>query len=107
MDTPGYDPASVTGMVAGGANLIVFTTGRGSVFGVQPVPTIKVATNTQLYERMWGDMDIDAGRVLSAGATLESVSQALFEKMLAVASGERTKGEQAGVVGKAVIDVAE
>ncbi len=96
MDTPGYDPVSVTGMVAGGANLICFTTGRGSVFGIQPAPTVKIATNTPLYERMWGDMDIDAGRALS-GLSMAQVGAEIFEKMLAVASGERTKGELAGV----------
>lgn len=97
MDTPGNDAASVAGMVAGGANLVVFTTGRGSVFGLQPVPTIKVATNTSLYERMPGDMDVDAGRILSAEVTLSDMGAEIFEKMLAVASGERTKGERAGI----------
>ena len=96
MNTPGYDPVSVTGMVAGGANLIAFTTGRGSVFGLQPVPTIKIASNTPLYERMRADMDLDAGRALT-GVPLDAVGAALFEMMLAVASGERTKGELAGV----------
>ena len=97
MDTPGYDPVSVTGMVAGGATVIVFTTGRGSVFGIQPAPTVKVATNTPLYERMSGDMDIDAGRVISAGMSVKAVGAEIFEKVLATASGERTKGELAGV----------
>ncbi|MBN1285410.1 MAG: altronate dehydratase [Anaerolineae bacterium] len=97
MDTPGNDALSTVGMVAGGANLIVFTTGRGSVFGLQPVPTVKVATNTPLYARMPGDMDIDAGRVISEGVSIEAMGAELFEKMLAVASGERSKGELAGV----------
>ncbi|GAB4461361.1 MAG: altronate dehydratase family protein [Anaerolineae bacterium] len=96
MDTPGYDPVSVTGMVAGGANLIVFTTGRGSVYGLQPTPTVKVATNTPLYERMRGDMDLDAGRALS-GMSIREVGAEIFETLLAVASGARTKGELAGV----------
>src|SRR5690606_29723708 len=96
MDTPGYDPVSVTGMVAGGANLTVFTTGRGSVYGLQPTPTVKVATNTPLFERMRGDMDLDAGRALS-GMSIQEVGAEIFETLLAVASGARTKGELAGV----------
>lgn len=96
MDTPGYDPASVTGMVAGGANVVVFTTGRGSCFGCKPVPTIKVATNSPMYERMIDDMDIDAGRVLQ-GASVEEVGHEIFEKIVAVASGENTKSEAQGI----------
>ena len=96
MDTPGYDPVSMTGIVAGGANVCVFTTGRGSVFGCKPAPSIKVATNSPLYRHMEGDMDINAGRVLE-GATLEEVGREIFEKILAVASGEKTKSEINGV----------
>lgn len=96
MDTPGYDPASVTGMVAGGANVVVFTTGRGSCFGCKPVPTIKVATNTPMFERMVEDMDINAGRILD-GAPLEEVGREIFEKIIAVASGECTKSENQGI----------
>jgi len=96
MDTPGYDPVSMTGIVAGGANVCVFTTGRGSVFGCKPVPSIKVATNSPLYNHMIGDMDINAGKVLE-GVTLEQVGQEVFEKILAVASGEKTKSEINGV----------
>jgi altronate hydrolase len=96
MDTPGYDPVSMTGIVAGGANVCVFTTGRGSVYGCKPAPCIKVATNTPLYERMVSDMDIDAGRIL-AGVPVEEVGREIFEKVLAVASGEKTKSEQHGV----------
>jgi altronate hydrolase len=96
MDTPGYDPVSVTGQVAGGCNLVVFTTGRGSVFGCRPAPTIKVATNSRLYQRMEGDMDVDAGRVLS-GASVAEVGTEIFERMLAVASGEPTKSERHGI----------
>ncbi len=96
MDTPGYDPASVTGMVAGGANMIVFTTGRGSCFGCKPVPSIKIATNSHLYERMEGDMDIDAGTIL-AGRTVQELGAEIFEKILAVASGEKTKSEIHGI----------
>ena len=96
MDTPGYDPASVTGMIAGGANVIVFTTGRGSCFGCKPVPTIKVATNTPMYERMRDDMDVNAGRILDGDST-QAVGQEIFEKIIAVASGEKTKSEAQGI----------
>jgi altronate hydrolase len=96
MDTPGYDPVSMTGIVAGGANVLVFTTGRGSVFGCKPAPSIKVATNTPLYEHMLDDMDIDAGVIL-AGTAVETVGQLIFERILAVASGEKTKSECHGV----------
>jgi altronate hydrolase len=96
MDTPGHDPVSITGLVAGGANVIVFTTGRGSVFGCKPAPSIKVATNTPLYERMNDDMDFDAGMIL-AGVSIEDAGRALFEKVLSVASGEKTKSEIHGM----------
>lgn len=96
MDTPGFDPASVTGMVAGGANIVVFTTGRGSCFGCKPVPTIKVATNTPMYDRMRDDMDINAGCILD-GATIEEVGREIFEKIVAVAGGEKTKSELQGI----------
>lgn len=96
MDTPGYDPVSMTGIVAGGANVCVFTTGRGSVFGCKPAPCVKVATNTPLYTHMIGDMDIDAGKILD-GVPVEQVGNEIFEKVLAVASGERTKSELNGV----------
>jgi altronate hydrolase len=96
MDTPGFDPPSVTGIIAGGANVVVFTTGRGSCYGCKPVPTIKVATNTPLYNRMAEDMDINAGRVLE-GASLQDVGDEIFEMVLAVASGQQTKGEAQGI----------
>ncbi len=96
MDTPGYDPTSVTGLVAGGCNMVVFTTGRGSCFGCKPVPSIKVATNTPMYERMVEDMDINAGTILE-GETVEEVGREIFEKIIAVASGEQTKSEAQGV----------
>jgi altronate hydrolase len=96
MDTPGFDPASVTGLIAGGANVVVFTTGRGSCFGCKPVPSIKVATNTPLYEHMTEDMDINAGRILE-GASVEEVGQEIFDKIVSVASGERTKSELQGI----------
>jgi altronate hydrolase len=96
MDTPGYDPVSMTGIVAGGANLLVFTTGRGSVFGCKPAPSIKVATNTPMYEHMIDDMDINAGVILE-GTPVEEVGRQIFEEILAVASGKRTKSEINGV----------
>ena len=95
MDTPGFDPPSVTGLVAGGCNMMVFTTGRGSCYGLKPCPTIKVASNTPMYERMIDDMDLNAGEIL-AGRPVEDVGRELFEKILAVASGEKTKSEQLG-----------
>ncbi len=96
MDTPGYDPVSMTGLVAGGANVLVFTTGRGSVFGCKPVPSLKVATNTPLFEHMTDDMDLNAGKILD-GVPVEEVGRELFEAILATASGQKTKSELAGV----------
>jgi altronate hydrolase len=96
MDTPGYDPVSATGQVAGGANVIVFTTGRGSAFGFKPAPSIKVATNTKIYEHMEEDMDINAGKVLD-GVSLTEVGQEIFEKIIAVASGNPSKSEALGI----------
>jgi altronate hydrolase len=97
MDTPGYDPVSMTGLVAGGCNIAVFTTGRGSVYGCKPAPSIKVATNSVLFRWMEEDMDINAGTILEGTETLEQVGGRIFEKILAVASGEKTKSESAGV----------
>jgi altronate hydrolase len=96
MDTPGYDPVSVTGIVAGGANLVCFTTGRGSVFGSKPAPSLKLATTTQLYERMGDDMDFNAGTVLDGEATVTELGEALFAQILATASGRVTKSEEFG-----------
>jgi altronate hydrolase len=96
MDSPGFDPASITGMVAGGANLVVFTTGRGSCYGCKPAPSLKIATNTPMFQRMQDDMDVDAGRVL-AGATVEDLGREIFELLLDVASGRPTKSEAQGL----------
>jgi altronate hydrolase len=96
MDTPGYDPPCTTGLVAGGANVLVFTTGRGSVLGLKPTPCIKAATNTPMYERMIDDMDLNAGTVLE-GESIESAGERLFELILDVASGRPTKSERQGV----------
>ena len=95
MDTPGYDPVSVTGQVAGGANLICFTTGRGSAFGCKPVPSIKLATNSDVYHRMIDDMDINCGDILD-GVPLTEKAQEIFARMLRVASGERSLSENLG-----------
>ena len=97
MDSPGYDPASVTGQIASGCNLVVFTTGRGSAFGSKPAPTVKVATNSEMFGRMTDDMDIDSGRVLSAGASVEEVGREIYDMWLRVASGEETKSEAQGL----------
>ncbi|HEX7450129.1 MAG TPA: altronate dehydratase family protein [Pirellulales bacterium] len=96
MDTPGFDPVSVTGLVAGGCNMVAFTTGRGSCFGCKPSPSIKIATNTPMYERMIDDMDIDAGVILD-GTPVEEVGRRIFEYVLEVASGAKTKSEALGV----------
>jgi len=97
MDTPGYDPVSMTGLVAGGCNIGVFTTGRGSVYGCKPAPCIKVATHTPLYNWMEEDMDLNAGTILDGTETVEQVGKRLFEKIIAVAGGEKTKSELAGI----------
>lgn len=97
MDSPGYDPASVTGQIAGGCNLVCFTTGRGSAFGSKPAPTVKVATNSTMYQRMTDDMDIDAGSIVSAGVTLEEKGREIYDLFLRVASGEPSKSEAQGL----------
>src|SRR5947207_514872 len=97
MDTPGYDPVSMTGLVCGGCNIGVFTTGRGSVYGCKPAPCIKVATNTTLFNWMGEDIDINAGTILDGTETVTQVGQRIFDKILAVASGEQTKSELAGI----------
>lgn len=97
MDSPGYDPVSVTGQIAGGCNLVSFTTGRGSAFGSKPAPTIKIATHSEMYARMAGDMDIDAGTVLTEGVSLEEKGREIYQTFLRVASGEKTKSEKQGL----------
>jgi galactarate dehydratase len=93
MDTPGYDPVAVTGQVAGGCNVVCFTTGRGSVSGWKPAPTIKIATNTEMYDHMREDMDIDTGGIATGTESIESAGERIFERILAVASGEKTVSE--------------
>ena len=95
MDTPGFDPVGATGQVAGGCNVLCFTTGRGSAYGCKPTPSIKLATNSDVYRRMIDDMDINCGDVLD-GVTIEAKGQEIFETVLRVASGERSKSELLG-----------
>jgi altronate hydrolase len=97
MDSPGYDPVSVTGQIASGCNLVTFTTGRGSAFGSKPAPTLKIATNSELAARMPDDMDIDAGRILSGEASVEQVGEEIFNAWLRIASGERSFSEAQGL----------
>ena len=97
MDSPGFDPCSATGQIASGANLICFTTGRGSMFGAKPVPSIKLASNTTMYERLKGDMDINCGVVVDGEASVEQMGQAIFDEILRVASGQKTKSEELGL----------
>ncbi len=95
MDTPGYDPVAATGQVAGGSNVLCFTTGRGSAYGCKPTPSIKLATNNEMYRRMIEDMDINCGDILE-GVTIEEKGREIFETILKVASGQRSKSEALG-----------
>ena len=97
MDSPGYDPASVTGQIASGCNLVTFTTGRGSAFGSKPSPCIKIATNTKMYERLMSDMDINAGAMLTEGQSLEEKGREIYDMLLTVASGNPSKSEAQGL----------
>lgn len=97
MDTPGFDPVSATGQIAGGANLVAFTTGRGSCFGAKPTPSIKLATNTPMFERMEEDMDVNCGKVLDGTASMDEMGQEIFDHFLDVASGKPTKSELLGL----------
>lgn len=97
MDSPGYDPVSITGEIASGCNIAAFTTGRGSVFGSKPAPCIKIATNSEMYRRMSDDMDINAGCIVDDGETIEDVGTRIFELLLAVASGEPSLSEAQGL----------
>ena len=97
MDSPGYDPVATTGQIASGANLICFTTGRGSMFGSKPAPTIKLASNTPMYTKLEEDMDINCGAVLDGECDIEQMGQRIFEHILRAASGEKTKSEQLGL----------
>ncbi len=96
MDSPGYDPVSVTGQVASGSNVVCFTTGRGSCYGCKPSPSLKLATNTPMYEKMEMDMDVNCGAIVDGTASVEQKGREIFEKILATASGQPTKSEQFG-----------
>ncbi|RVU37811.1 altronate dehydratase [Hwanghaeella grinnelliae] len=96
MDSPGYDPCSITGQVASGANVVCFTTGRGSVYGCKPSPSLKLATNTAMYRRMDEDMDINCGQVTDGDATIAEMGEQIFNRILEVASGSQTKSESLG-----------
>nr|WP_315207687.1 altronate dehydratase family protein [uncultured Albidiferax sp.] len=96
MDTPGYDPVSATGQVAGGANLICFTTGRGSAYGCAPTPSLKLATNTALWKKQEEDMDINCGEIIDGSSTVQAMGERIFAMMLATASGAHSKSEQHG-----------
>lgn len=96
MDTPGYDPVSATGQVAGGANMIVFTTGRGSAYGCAPSPSLKLSTNSELWQRQEDDIDLNCGDIADGSATIEQIGERLFDLIIATASGTRTKSERFG-----------
>ncbi len=96
MNTPGYDPVSLTGLAAGGCNMIAFTTGRGSAIGFPTIPVIKIATNSQTFRQMSDNMDINAGAIADANKTVQQVGSEIFALLLEVASGRRTCAEQLG-----------
>ena len=96
MDTPGYDPTSAAGQVAGGANIVCFTTGRGSAYGCKPAPSLKLATNTPMYQRMTDDMDINCGEIVDGAETVQGVGEKIFKMILETASGKRSKSEELG-----------
>jgi altronate hydrolase len=97
MDSPCYDPVSATGQVAGGANVLCFTTGRGSVFGCKPTPSLKLATNSALYRHMTDDMDINCGTIVDGEETIQENGRRIFDLILATASGQKTKSEALGI----------
>jgi altronate hydrolase len=96
MDTPGYDPVSATGQVAGGANIICFTTGRGSAYGCAPSPSLKISTNSALWRKQEDDMDINCGEIVDGNASVAEMGQRIFDLVLATASGHASKSEQHG-----------
>lgn len=97
MDSPGYDPASVTGQIASGCNLVAFTTGRGSTFGSKPAPCMKIATNTDMYRQLSDDMDINAGTIVSDGDSVKDVGERIYQYLLSMASGAITLSEKHGL----------
>jgi altronate hydrolase len=96
MDSPGYDPCSITGQVASGATIVCFTTGRGSVYGCKPSPSLKIATNSTMFSRMEEDMDINCGVVVDEGISIQEMGSHIFDRLLEVASGSPTKSEVQG-----------
>jgi altronate hydrolase len=96
MDTPGYDPVSATGQVAGGANMICFTTGRGSAYGCAPSPSLKLATNTALWNRQEEDIDINCGEIVDGTALVDEIGERFFRMILDTASGQKSKSELHG-----------
>ena len=96
MDTPGYDPVSATGQVAGGANMICFTTGRGSAYGCAPSPSLKLATNSALWNRQEEDIDINCGEIVDGTTSVNEVGHRFFEMILDTASGTKSKSELHG-----------
>ena len=96
MDTPGYDPVSATGQVAGGANIICFTTGRGSAYGCAPSPSLKLSTNTALWKKQEDDMDINCGEIVDGTSTVQAMGEKIFQDILDCASGKPSKSEQHG-----------
>ena len=97
MDSPGYDPCSITGQVASGSNIVTFTTGRGSCYGCKPAPSLKLATNSNMYRRMEEDMDINCGEVLDEDISIDAMGERIFDKIVKTASGEPTKSEELGI----------
>jgi len=97
MDSPGYDPASVTGQIASGCNMVSFTTGRGSAFGSKPSPSIKISTNTEMYNHMIEDMDVNAGKIITENTSIETVGEEILDLIIRVASGEKSKSEEQGL----------
>ena len=96
MDSPGYDPVSITGQVASGANIVYFTTGRGSVYGCKPAPSLKLATNSPMYQRMSDDMDVNCGEILDGSTTVQEKGEQIFQLILDTASGKPSKSEELG-----------
>lgn len=96
MDTPGYDPMAVTGQIAGGANLVCFTTGRGSAFGSKPTPSLKIATNNTLWRRQQDDMDVNCGTIVEGEETIEQAGERIYQRIIGMASGARTRSEELG-----------
>ncbi len=102
MDTPGYDPIAVTGQIAGGANLLCFTTGRGSAFGSKPTPSLKLATNNALWQRQQEDMDINCGTIVEGEETIAQVGERLYQMILEMASGKKTKAKSLVMVARSL-----